>query len=110
MTSNTKFIAMYGGVAASSLLSVPPAIAQETPEATTAPFDQWATWRSPFQSVISPSNLISEVVTIFASESRPVSNLGRRLLEIRGRALSKGLQLLDAAQISKEVASRRGET
>jgi hypothetical protein len=114
MSGNAKFTAIYGGVAATSLLSVPPALAGELQSDTTPLFDHWAGLSAGIQTVpihiSSGSNLISEVVTLFQSESRPISSLGRRLQNIRERALAKGLQLLDAAEISEEVASRRGET
>jgi hypothetical protein len=40
---------------------------------------------------------------------RPVTALGKKLMDLRNQAIAKGLTLLDADEIIEEVSRRRGE-
>jgi len=56
----------------------------------------------------------SATVVKFASPVRrqyqPKTALGKKLVALRERAISKGMQLLDANGVAAEVKERRGET
>lgn len=54
---------------------------------------------------------ITKIITWSDKENyfQPMTPLGKRLLAIRNRAISKGLTLLDADEILSELSRRRGD-
>jgi len=60
---------------------------------------------------VSPANRISKIDTWTDRESyyQPRTVLGKRLLAIRSRAISKGLTLLDSDEIMSELYQRQGD-
>ncbi|MBS3907055.1 MAG: hypothetical protein KGZ49_08470 [Syntrophaceae bacterium] len=66
-----------------------------------------------YKIIVVPSvkSQIAKIITWTDTESyfQPRTLLGKRLLAIRNRAISKGLPLLDADEIMLELSRRRGE-
>ena len=54
---------------------------------------------------------VATVLTTHSDHTQPAprSDLGRRLLSLRSRALASGVKLLNEDEVLEEVARRRGE-
>ena len=69
---------------------------------------------TPYDFSVSSSYQTAQITPAFtiAVQQRayaPKTELGRKLLEIRGRSIRSGLNLLTSEEIRNEVAHRRGE-
>ncbi len=79
--------------------------------------DEWPTGFGAQQVIVtmpiahtSAASQVSSVNVVFTSEMwTPRTTLGRRLLELREQAISKGMKLLSQNEVLAEVRRRRGE-
>lgn len=82
-------------------------VSNHPPVATGMPISRW-TWLFPSGRECSASQAISSV-RLAERSRKPRTALGRRLIELRERAIAGGMKLLSEEEVIEEVKRRRGE-